>query len=243
MGQGREESQVWTMEQRSVRQASVGAAPIHTRREISQRSGSVSRALATQPAIGCTRCLISPVTLLVFSPAMQAKLSHPSASALWGDGMHYVGSLNADGQPHGQGVTFRSDGSAAFTLQLDPTDATNSGRWVDGLLHGRVRAILASGDRYEGTFKAHKVDGLAVYAGVNGTRFEGEWLAGKPDGLGVMWDRHGKITHCGRSTERKLARQRRVPLALLPEKHYLSEHGQLATATARASLADQLWVA
>lgn len=150
------------------------------------------------------------------------------------NGSHYIGELNVDGQPHGQGASFHPDGSPFVTLLVDAADVGKSGRWVNGGLHGPATKLHPNGDRYEGLFKDDRFEGLGMYCWKDGARFEGELVANFR-GLGARWDKEGKLDRCGRWEDTKLVESRAVPLRLLPEGKYLSAAGQSAATAARVS--------
>lgn len=158
--------------------------------------------------------------------AQQSKRDHPNNSALLPHGCHYIGSLNAAGQPHGLGATFHPDGSPEVTLQNHETDAGNGGRWIDGALYGRVTQLFEDGEGYEGLFRDDLREGIGVFSWKSGERYEGQWAAGKRSGLGAEWNKDDNLSECGRWADGKLVERCAVPLRLIPEGKFLSEAGQ-----------------
>lgn len=189
----------------------------------------------------CSRHMLIRCPLLcVSSAAQKAKCDHPNDSALMPDGTHYIGSLNADGQPHGQGASFHPDGKPEFTPLVDDADERKSGRWIDGKLNGPAvwMWINDDGDRFEGLFKNNQRDGPGAYSWKGGGQYEGEWAADHRAGLGARWSKDGKLTHCGRWDESKLMESCAVPLRLIPDGSRLSDAGQSDASS--ASRADEL---
>lgn len=117
---------------------------------------------------------------------------------------HYVGALNEQGQPNGQGANFLSDGSPAITPLVDAADASKSGRWMNGKVQGRATQRYPSGDRYDGMFKDGDFEGLGVFNWKDGSRYESEWAAGERNGFFAQWNSHGEPDGCGRWAEHAL---------------------------------------
>lgn len=95
-----------------------GPSPLHSRRRIPQRCRS-ALCLRYADAACCALLLLTSTALAVpCSVRCHLQRSTPNAiipneTALMPDGSHYIGSLNGGGQPHGEGASFRPDGSPA----------------------------------------------------------------------------------------------------------------------------------
>eukprot|EP01050_Picozoa_sp_SAG11_P008723 SAG11_NODE_782_length_7192_cov_4.178063_3_plen_169_part_00 len=59
-----------------------------------------------------------------------------------------------------------------------------NGQWRKGKRHGNGTLWLHSGERYEGTFKADRYDGVGCFFFTNGSVCKGSWKAGRQHGRG-----------------------------------------------------------
>lgn len=171
--------------------------------------------------------------------ALKAKRDHPNEAALLPDGTHYIGALNAQGRPHGNGATFYPDGSPEYSLLVDIADANNSGRWIDGKVHGRAMQLNSgAGGRYEGYFKDGLRDGRGLYSWF-GNRYNGQFVAGRFCGLGGRWG-IAKLIKCGRWKDDQLQTSCAVPVRVLlgPRASALqvSDRVRLCTQPSRSAL-------
>ena len=84
------------------------------------------------------------------------------------DGSRYVGKINDEGVPHGQGARTWPDGSSdrgAFRdgeangegVRTWPDGSSYRGEFRDGKPHGQGVLTKPDGERYEGTFRAGKL--------------------------------------------------------------------------------------
>lgn len=127
----------------------------------------------------------------------------------WGYGAvfdEYYGELNADGQPHGMGCKFYSDGSVYYGgfqggehhtdkrgvwVRLD--GSTYDGTWQFNQRHGQGLQIYPAGGRYEGQWAKGFEHGQGKRVYPDGSTFEGRFRFGRKDGPGVFVDKDGKM--------------------------------------------------
>ncbi|XP_063871928.1 alsin-like isoform X4 [Scylla paramamosain] len=81
--------------------------------------------------------------------------------------------------------------NASFTFTKNPLykDATYSGQWVCGKLHGEGTMVWGDGRRYEGQFRQNVYHGsgrLEVPTGGGVNIYEGTWKNGKLEGKGII---------------------------------------------------------
>ena len=115
------------------------------------------------------------------------------------DGTRYVGTIDDDGKPHGNGMKLwpepnfakyegdwvhgKMTGNGRFTSE----DVTYKGEWLDGLFHGKGIRTTGYGDDekvYTGQFKNGNKDGYGVYTH-DGDTFKGHYVDNERNGHGV----------------------------------------------------------
>ena len=102
------------------------------------------------------------------------------------DGPLYEGETR-DGQPHGRGTLFWSEGCKRY-----------EGEWQNGRRHGRGSAFLSDGFKvYEGEWRDNLKHGRGTYTWPDGDRHEGEWQAGRYHGQGTLYRPDGTVTYEG----------------------------------------------
>jgi hypothetical protein len=84
----------------------------------------------------------------------------------------YVGDVDEDGLPHGQG-THISDNGDSYT-----------GDWVHGNMEGSGTRRYLAGVQYEGGYKQGKWDGDGYVVWPSGNTYDGQWRNGNMHGLG-----------------------------------------------------------
>ena len=84
------------------------------------------------------------------------------------NGMEYQGDVNADGQPHGEGV------------MAWPNGRRYEGEVRDGKPHGEGVMTWADGRRYEGEVRDGKPHGRGVMKWTDGERHDGKFRKGEP---------------------------------------------------------------
>lgn len=167
--------------------------------------------------------------LCVTCTAQQFWCEHPEYSLVkLANGCFFIGEVNDQNEPHGQGVEFYPDGSVRTKLWVDPVDAATSGRWINGALSGKATQLLPNGDRSGGYGRSTLFGGFDVFNcnGNGNLHLEGEFDACTLSGLGACWDGDGKLVKCGRWAQSQLLESCAVPLRCLPEKRHLSAAGQ-----------------
>ena len=82
-------------------------------------------------------------------------------------GKRYKGEWNLNGEPHGFGVLFYTDGSKY------------EGEFRFGKQEGYGRILHHNGDVYYGKWTNDRADGYGVFKDASGARYEGEWKMDK----------------------------------------------------------------
>lgn len=71
---------------------------------------------------------------------------------------------------------------------IKPDKAMYTGKYQEGMRHGRGELIEKDGSRYSGQWYKNKMHGYGVYSWANGDRYEGLWRDGRRTGKGVyIW--------------------------------------------------------
>ena len=103
---------------------------------------------------------------------------------------------------------FVTDISNAMHTSGELPEATYEGeRNAAGQPEGRGTQTFATGDVYEGEWRAGKKEGRGTYTHSNGMVYEGEWMADKQEGRGTMRYADGAV---------------KVSLESLPQRRRLS---------------------
>lgn len=71
--------------------------------------------------------------------------------------------------------------------------ARYEGGYRAGKMNGRGVFRMANGDQYDGEFKDDDFNGLGVYSWANGDRYDGKWADSKPNGQGAKIGRDGQV--------------------------------------------------
>jgi hypothetical protein len=147
--------------------------------------------------------------LLLLSGSCAAK----SADLLFPDGSYYVGQLDAEQRPHGEGTQLNGN--------------RYEGEWQNGKRHGHGRYRMKDGREYVGDWAVNKRQGLGLFSGPDFGIYEGEWKNDKRNGFGVKRAVEGKIISCGLWKDDIAVESRSIPLSKLPVKAFLSDAGEL----------------
>ena len=107
-------------------------------------------------------------------PALPHSPTRPLDTLRGFGSMTYTGTLNAEGQPNGEGCHTLPDGHGF------------NGQWQDGKYHGAGTETFSSGATFKGTWTEDEKQGPGVYAFQSeGGRYEGQFVGGKRHGKGV----------------------------------------------------------
>ena len=150
------------------------------------------------------RVLMAAAVLLLTACEGVAMAAEKTVKEYPGGG-RFEGAVNADGQPHGQGVMtvpdgYRYDGEFRYGKRHGqgvytwPDGTRHEGEWRDDQPHGQGVSTWPDGRRYEGRFREGQPHGQGVSTTPAGTRYEGEVNAdGEPHGQGVMTGMGGRM--------------------------------------------------
>lgn len=127
----------------------------------------------------------------------------------WGFGEvfdEYFGLVNDQGQPHGVGIKFYSDGSIYHGpwvngyqkteykgIMTRPDGSQYEGTWLQGRKHGFGRQIYADETVYSGQFANGFEHGIGKRSYKDGSFFEGRFRFGRRDGPGILVYPNGTI--------------------------------------------------
>jgi hypothetical protein len=93
----------------------------------------------------------------------------------------YIGDINSQGIPNGQGDGTFSDGTNYV------------GSWVNGKITGKGKMIFPNGTIYEGDFLNGHPNGQGKIIYPSGNSYDGEWVDGKRNGEGTQTLANGDI--------------------------------------------------
>jgi hypothetical protein len=97
----------------------------------------------------------------------------------------YVGSINSEGKPHGQG-------SLTYNKQ-EPKFKLYTGEFVNGIAQGKGRLEWKDGDIDEGDFVNGLLEGRGKRTEARGSFRQGLWVGGKLNGQGMLREANGNV--------------------------------------------------
>jgi hypothetical protein len=158
------------------------------------------------------------------------------------NGSSYRGQIDAEQQPHGEGVHLHLDGSELYRGNwaggqrhgrgvLTDKGHRYEGEWMNDNQHGQGRYQWKDGSVYAGNWVAGLKEGVGQYTWPNGDTFEGHWKQDMRDNFGVERSKDGRIIHCGLWKDDELVESRPVPISKLLEMAFLSDAGQFVLFT------------
>ena len=82
-----------------------------------------------------------------------------------------------DGKPHGEGERNAAGEEEGYGVMVYASGDVYEGQWRAGRMEGEGTLDFADGNRYEGQFVAGNREGVGTFHSATGDRYEGEWVA------------------------------------------------------------------